>query len=85
MGWGATDKTNEIKTVGQWSVQEKKLHINILEMKACQLALMCLCTDINNTLVGVYMDNTLVGVYMDNTLVGVYGQYTSRSVYGQYF
>lgn len=45
-GWGGYDKTNNRKTEGIWSSEEKELHINILELKACQLTVMALCNNI---------------------------------------
>ena len=37
--WGAINKSTGDKTGGQWSPSEKDLHINILKLKSCQLAL----------------------------------------------
>ena len=37
---GAINESTGDKTDGQWSPSEKDLHINILELKSCQLALM---------------------------------------------
>ena len=37
-GWGASCQT--ISTGGQWSLQERDLHINVLELKAVQLAIL---------------------------------------------
>ena len=42
-GWGAFNKTSGAKTGGQWSTEEKELHINILELKGCQMALLSFC------------------------------------------
>lgn len=57
-GWGAVNKTTNTKTGGQWSLEEQSLHINILELKACQLALLSLCKDTSYAHVKIFMDNT---------------------------
>lgn len=64
-GWSAYNKTNEMKAGGEWSIQEKQLHINILELKACQLALLSFCKETTNTHVQVYMDNTTSVAYIN--------------------
>ena len=64
-GWGAYDKTNNIKTGGAWSMQEKQWHINVLELKACYLALCSLCKNISNAHVQVFMDNTTSVSYIN--------------------
>ena len=56
--WGAFDQTHNIRTGGEWSEEEQKDHINILELKACKFALKALCKDLHNIHVQVYMDNT---------------------------
>ena len=38
IGWGAFNETENIRTGGEWSVAEQESHINILELKACQLS-----------------------------------------------
>jgi hypothetical protein len=64
-GWGAVDKTNNNRTNGQWSSSEQQNHINILELKACQLALMSLCKNVSNCHVRIYMDNTTSCSYVN--------------------
>ena len=64
-GWGAFNKSSGCKTEGQWSMEEQNLHINILELKACQLALLSFCKDLKNTYVRVYMDNTTSVAYIN--------------------
>lgn len=54
-GWGAYNKTSGSKTGGQWSVEEQSAHINILELKACQLALLTFCKDLSNVHVRIYI------------------------------
>ena len=58
LGWGAYNKTLDIKTGGDWSVQEQKLHINILELKACKLALFTFCKNEHNIHVQIFLDNS---------------------------
>ena len=64
-GWGAFNKTSGIKTGGQWSAEEQNAHINILELKACQLALLTFCKDLVNVHVHIYMDNTTSCTYIN--------------------
>ncbi|XP_060558153.1 uncharacterized protein LOC132718470 [Ruditapes philippinarum] len=64
-GWGAIDITNCVKTGGQWSGDEQRLHINVLELKACELAIQSLCKHISNTHVRIYMDNTTSCSYIN--------------------
>ena len=49
LGWGGVNKTDQVKTGGQWSESEQSSHINILELKACKLTLTSLCKNIQNT------------------------------------
>lgn len=65
-GWGGYNKTNYRKTGGTWSTEEQNLHINILELKACQLSIMELYKDIENIHVKVFMDNTNSVAYLQN-------------------
>ena len=46
-------------------MEERNLHINILELKACQLALLSFRKDLKNTHVRVYMDNTTSVAYIN--------------------
>ena len=64
-GWGAFNKTSGIKTGGRWSVKEQGAHINILELKACQLALLTFCKDLCNVHVRIFMDNTTSCAYIN--------------------
>ena len=57
-GWGAFNKTQNTRTGGEWSTEEQKYHINVLELKACQFALKSFCKDLNNSHVQIFMDNT---------------------------
>ena len=64
-GWGATNEGKTIRTGGVWDTEERKLHINILELKACQFALLSICKNIKNQHVRVYMDNTTSVSYVN--------------------
>ena len=64
-GWGAYNKSSGVKTGGQWSAEELALHINILEIKACQLALFTFCKDLANLHVRIFMDNTTSCSYIN--------------------
>lgn len=54
-----------METNGVWSVEEQKLHINILELKACKLALMALCSNQRNMHIRLYTDNTTCCAYLN--------------------
>ena len=56
-GWGAFNETENIRTGGEWSVAEQESHINILELKACQLSLHSFCKNLKNLHVRVFLDN----------------------------
>lgn len=55
-GWGAVNKTTNATANGQWSLSEQQKRINILELKACQLALTTLCNECSNCHVRIYMN-----------------------------
>ena len=57
-GWGAFNKTHDIRTGGEWSTEEQNYHINILELKACEFALKTFCKESNKAHIQVFMDNT---------------------------
>ena len=63
--WGAYDQTHKQKTNGFWSAEEQNLHINVLELKACQLGIMSFCKGKKNIHVRVYMDNTTSCAYIN--------------------
>ena len=62
-GWGAHSGQNS--TGGLWSLSEKHLHINLLEMKAVLLALQFFKTDCRNNQVLIASDNTSVVAYIN--------------------
>ena len=53
-GWGAYNETGDIRTGGNWSLSEQQSHINILELKACQLTLQTFCRNVENLHVRQY-------------------------------
>jgi hypothetical protein len=50
-----------LKTSGFWSYEEKKLHINFLELKAAFLSLKCFCSTKTNIHIKLYLDNMVAG------------------------
>lgn len=64
-GWGAFNKTKGTRTAGNWSTEEQTSHINILELKACQLALHSLCKENTHIHIQIYMDNTTSVSYIN--------------------
>lgn len=64
-GWGAFNETDNIRTGGVWSASEQSMHINILELKACQLCLKTFCKNITHIHVRIYMDNTTSCSYIN--------------------
>ncbi len=55
-GWGAW--TGEVSTGGDWNSDERKMHINWLELKAAFLALRTFCSDKSDCHVRLMLDNT---------------------------
>ena len=64
-GWGAYNETENIRTGGEWSVTEQESHINILELRACQLTLHTFCRNVKNLHVRIYLDNTTSCCYIN--------------------
>ena len=62
-GWGAHLDQNSTK--GLWSDREKRLHINVLELKAVSLALQSFKEQFQNQTVLVAMDNSTVVAYIN--------------------
>ena len=60
-GWGA--HVDESATGGRWSDEEKKDHINILELRAIYLGLSSLCR-VQNSHIRVMADNTTALAYV---------------------
>lgn len=63
-GWGAINKTSNFRTGGNWSLLEQELHINVLELKACQTALNSLCKKVSHCHVRLFTDNTTSCTYI---------------------
>lgn len=63
--YGAYDQTNDLKTMGFWSTEEQSLHINILELKACEIGLLTFCKQISHAHVRLYTDNTTSCAYIN--------------------
>ena len=64
MGWGAS--CQGIQTGGPWSQQEKKLHINCLELLAATLAVKTFLKDQENKRVLLLLDNMTAVAYVNN-------------------
>lgn len=64
-GWGAYSQIDDKKAGGVWSPKEKSLHINILELKACQLTLLSFCKTIKDQHIKIFMDNTTSCAYIN--------------------
>ena len=62
-GWGAY--CNGILTGGCWSVEEKRLHINALELIAAMFGVQAFCKDTRVTSVLLKTDNTTVVAYVN--------------------
>ena len=62
-GWGA--HLDQSSTKGLWSDQEKRLHINVLELKAVSLALRSFKEQCQNQTVLVATDNSTVVAYIN--------------------
>ena len=63
--WGAYGETNNKKTNGFWSSKEQEEHINVLELRACQLGLQSFYKDTINVHIKVYIDNTTSVSYIN--------------------
>ena len=62
-GWGAY--LDQSSSKGPWSDQEKRLHINVLELKAVSLALLQFKDQCQNQTVLVATDNSTVVAYIN--------------------
>ena len=63
--WGWGGHLNNLNCQGQWSPQEKTLHINCLEMKAVFLCMKQFLTQLQNQNVMIRSDNTTVCQYIN--------------------
>ena len=77
-GLGRVQWNRQHSNTGWMVATEQDSHINILELKACQLTLFTFCKDVKQTHVRVYMDNTTSCSYInkfgENNRVGLYRQ-----------
>ena len=64
--YGAYNATNDSRTQGSWSTADQSLHINILEMKACEIGIHTFCKELKNVHVRLYTDNTTSCSYINN-------------------
>ncbi|XP_034944884.1 uncharacterized protein [Chelonus insularis] len=67
-GWGAFCEGESAN--GLWSLEERNLHINYLELKAALLALKCFAADLRGTDILMMVDNTTTMAYI-NKMGGV--------------
>ena len=69
-GWGAVFESilegDPQSTGGRWTLEEKKAHINKLELKAGMLGLQTFCSGIYNVHVKIYLDNTTAVAYINH-------------------
>lgn len=65
-GWGAFLDKNSNCTQGLWNLQEQKLHINVLELKAIYFALISLCQNIKHAHIRVRTDSSTAVSYINN-------------------
>lgn len=63
LGWGA--HTDSDRTSGPWSSQEKRAHINVLELKAIYFGLKTLCSEARGKHIRVRSDNTTAVQYVN--------------------
>ena len=62
-GWGGV--RGEITTGGNWSVNESKIHINVLELMAAHYVLASLCKDDKNIHIRMMIDNKTAVAYVN--------------------
>ena len=55
-GWGAVREND--RTGGNWTTDEKKSHINVLELKAVLFGLQALCGNVNSATIKIMTDNS---------------------------
>lgn len=63
LGWGG--HLDQMTTCGSWSLQEKRLHINALELKAIFLVLHTFRRALKGKHIKVFSDNTTVLAYVN--------------------
>ena len=63
-GWGVAHEN--MSSGGHWSVEERKLHINVLELLAAYHALQVYCKNIFDTSVHLKVDNTTAVAWINS-------------------
>lgn len=69
-GWGGILSSGS-HTSGVWSTEEKKLHINILELRAVYLCVLSFISELKNSSLEIFSDN-LTTVYYINKIGGTH-------------
>lgn len=64
MGWGCHTSLGQ-SAFGHWSIKEKLLHINILELTAIKLALVHFCRDLHDKTIHIVTDNVSSMYYIN--------------------
>ena len=64
LGWGAVYKDQT--SGGQWDLEEEKMHINVLELKAVFFALKSFLANAHNKHIQIKTDNTTTVAYINN-------------------
>ena len=64
LGWGAVYQSK--KTGGQWTPEESKLHINVLELMAIFFGLKSFLTNVENSHIRIQSDSTTAVHYINN-------------------
>ena len=63
-GYGGRDVTNDTEYSGKWSDDDKKFHINYLELKAAILCVKYFCKNVANEHTHLFIDNTVALKYI---------------------
>lgn len=61
-----------VNTTGRWSEKEKKLHINVLELKAAPIVVKCFCQHLIDDQLRIQVDNSTVVTYINADMGGTY-------------
>ena len=64
VGWGAV--CDKVKTNGEWTAQDRALHINVLELKGAFLAVQALLKNQSHKTVSLNMDNSTAVAYINH-------------------
>ena len=63
-GYGGHDVTHNIEFSGKWSLEDKKFHINYLELKAAIICVQFFCKNVSNEHIHLFLDNTVALKYI---------------------